>query len=257
MRSLPLVAILALICASSANGAKERDDFREGDDRDDTYQQAIRRVLWQGFRNDVVLRMLTLGAFGGEDIVGIRRVASGYRVFTVAPSSHIWDEEVKRYDARHPDFSKIRSTFYERPIPETLVRRCIAVWVRALRDRRNYPSGKTSYLDSTHFYFFVRVSPNETLAAHTHNFLAPSGAEIINVGERLAGHPDQRIFERDLDKALRRSERRFGMTRPPSMKSNQALQRTAGRSAFLLSMTSTFNQQPHAPSPAVADLVSR
>ena len=39
--------------------------------------------------------------------------------------------------------------------------------------------------------------------------------------------------------------------------SNQAMQRTAGRSAFPLSMPSTFNLQPHAPSPAVADLVSR
>ena len=214
MRRLPLVATLVLFCASSASGAKERDDFREGDDRDETYQQAIRRVLWQGFRNDVVLRVLTLGAFGGEDIVGIRRVASGYRVFTVEPSSHIWDEEVKRIYRKRPDVSKIRSTCYERPIPETLVRRCVAVWVHALRDRRNYPSGKDSYLDSTHFYFFVRVSPSETLAAHTHNFLAPSGAEIINVGERLAGHPNQRIFERDLDKALRRAERRFGMTSP-------------------------------------------
>jgi hypothetical protein len=38
---------------------------------------------------------------------------------------------------------------------------------------------------------------------------------------------------------------------------NQAMQRTAGRSAFTLSMTSVFNRQPRAPSPAVADLVSR
>lgn len=39
--------------------------------------------------------------------------------------------------------------------------------------------------------------------------------------------------------------------------SNQAMQRTAGRSAFSLSMTSTFNLQRHSPSPAVADLGSR
>jgi hypothetical protein len=39
--------------------------------------------------------------------------------------------------------------------------------------------------------------------------------------------------------------------------SNQAMQPTAGRSAFPLSMTSTSNLQPHAPSPAVADLGSR
>jgi hypothetical protein len=38
---------------------------------------------------------------------------------------------------------------------------------------------------------------------------------------------------------------------------NRAMQRTAGRSAFKLSTTSTFNQQPYAPSPAVADLGSR
>jgi len=38
---------------------------------------------------------------------------------------------------------------------------------------------------------------------------------------------------------------------------NQALQRTAGRAAFSLSMTSTLYSLPRAPSPAVADLGSR
>jgi hypothetical protein len=40
-------------------------------------------------------------------------------------------------------------------------------------------------------------------------------------------------------------------------RSNQAIQRTAGRSALMLSMISTFHQRLHAPQPAVADLVSR
>ena len=39
--------------------------------------------------------------------------------------------------------------------------------------------------------------------------------------------------------------------------SNQTMQRTAGRPAFSLAMNSTFNPQRRAPSPAVADLVSR
>ena len=43
----------------------------------------------------------------------------------------------------------------------------------------------------------------------------------------------------------------------PRVPSNQAMQRTAGRSAFPSAMTSTLNPQPHAPSPAVADLGSR
>jgi len=45
--------------------------------------------------------------------------------------------------------------------------------------------------------------------------------------------------------------------RQSSKRPNQAMQRTAGRFAFPLSMTSTLNQQPRALSPAVADLVSR
>ena len=45
--------------------------------------------------------------------------------------------------------------------------------------------------------------------------------------------------------------------RSTSKPSNQAMQRTAGRSAFPLPMTSTFNQQQRPPSPAVADLRSR
>src|SRR3954463_15845731 len=117
MRHFAIVVSLTLGCIATVTAAKERDDFREGDDRDDTYQQAIRRVLAQGFRNDVVVRVLTLGAFGGEDIVGIRRTNSGYRAFTVEPSSHIWDEEVKRYRRERPDFSRIRSSYHERPIP--------------------------------------------------------------------------------------------------------------------------------------------
>jgi hypothetical protein len=43
----------------------------------------------------------------------------------------------------------------------------------------------------------------------------------------------------------------------PKESSNQAMQRTAGRVAFSLAMTSTPNPQPRASLPAVADLVSR
>jgi hypothetical protein len=39
--------------------------------------------------------------------------------------------------------------------------------------------------------------------------------------------------------------------------SNEAMQRTASRAAFELTMTSTFNPQPSPPSPALADLGSR
>jgi hypothetical protein len=60
--------------------------------------------------------------------------------------------------------------------------------------------------------------------------------------------------------SLRKGGRDVSMVRlraPPPKASNQAMQRTAGRSVFPLSMTSTSNPQPRSPSPAVADLVSR
>jgi hypothetical protein len=51
------------------------------------------------------------------------------------------------------------------------------------------------------------------------------------------------------------AEKTFNVTVPPA--SNQAVQRTAGRSAFQLRVASNFTQQPRALSPAVADLLSR
>ena len=62
---------------------------------------------------------------------------------------------------------------------------------------------------------------------------------------------------------LSRSRDTQGMTfrnlsfSPERIRPNHAMQRTAGRSAFQLSMSSTFNLQRCAPLPALADLVSR
>jgi hypothetical protein len=54
-----------------------------------------------------------------------------------------------------------------------------------------------------------------------------------------------------------RFRRYFAQLMKPRQRPNQAMQRTAGRSAFPLPMASTLNQQQRSPSPAVADLVSR
>jgi hypothetical protein len=213
-----VLLILCFLLASSARGddydhLRARDDLREDDRKDDAYGRAVKRILWQGYRRDVVLRMLTLGAFGGEDIIGIRRVGSGYVAFTVdIGSNNIWHE----LSQTRPDLSKIRATCYERPIPQQLVERIFNVWCHALRDQRNYRSEAERkmllYGDSTQIYFFARCAREGPTAANTSNWLGPAAAEMINVGLKIAGHPNQRIFERDLDKALRRAEKRLGLT---------------------------------------------
>ena len=99
--------------------------------------------------------------------------------------------------------------------------------------------------DARFFSFAVRLSPKDRWWALTY----------IPVGEAFQ-YPDERrgleFFAREFPKTYRLYIESDAQPRP-----NQAMQRTAGRSAFPLSMTSTINPQPRAPSPAVADLGSR
>jgi hypothetical protein len=71
-------------------------------------------------------------------------------------------------------------------------------------------------------------------------------------GERMVLRVQVR--KTNYDETLRYKFMKIGL--PPD-RPNQAMQRTAGRSALQLSMTSTFNPQRRELSPAVADLVSR
>ena len=86
--------------------------------------------------------------------------------------------------------------------------------------------------------------------------VATSSSGIVARVHPLTSAPDARTVRMDSGSAS-------GVQQSPkshsslSERPNQAMQRTAGRSAFSSSMTSSFNPQPHAPSPAVADLVSR
>jgi hypothetical protein len=73
------------------------------------------------------------------------------------------------------------------------------------------------------------------------NYARGRGSAFTEVVRELAA--DERSFWHDTVDAAR--------------KPNQAMQRTVGRSASPLSMTSTFNLQRRSPSGAVADLVSR
>ena len=73
---------------------------------------------------------------------------------------------------------------------------------------------------------------------------AKTKAEVCTVVRVMLFPGDRAAFQKTLSLC--------GTNRP-----NQAMQRTADRSAFPVSKTSTFNLQRRSPSPAVADLVSR
>jgi hypothetical protein len=95
--------------------------------------------------------------------------------------------------------------------------------------------------------------------------------QIAGQFEKLAlpedqAHPDPQMLSAHLETLFSSVSRSIVASRNSMMTlakqverttPNQAMQRAAGRFAFPLSMTPTFNWQRRAPSPAVADLVSR
>jgi len=87
-----------------------------------------------------------------------------------------------------------------------------------------------------------------------------NASEMINIGRLLIDYsratlPHRERLAREIERRATHLANRVEAVR--HTRPNQAMQRTAGRSAFPLLTTSTFNLQRRAPSPAVADLVSR
>jgi hypothetical protein len=253
-----LILLLSLILSIRAGASDRWDYLTRGEREKDTYDKAVRRILWQAWNKDVVLRHVHFPPFEKELIIGIRRAGTSYRAFVLEPSSSIWSREESRYRGQRPNFSGIQAIYKERPISEPFVRRAAALWRYVLADQANYHVADSG-LDSSELYFFLGFLPSEHLAAHTSN-LGPKSEQLVYVANDLSAfvYP-AKVNEAKMYQWLRQSEKKVGIKSWVVLRgtSNHAIQRTAGRSAFQLSMTSTFNPQPRTLSPAVADLRSR
>jgi hypothetical protein len=212
-----LLAVLTLLCASVANAASEHDNLERGEDSQDSYYKAIRRILWQGWRRDVVLRMIVRPPFDKEHILGVRRVGRQYRCFVVNPSSHIWSEEVKRHTAGagKPDPSHIRGEFDETPVREDFVLRLAQIWRKGINDPKSYLSAaekqRSIYLDSTEFYFLVALFPHEHLTAHTVESAGRNAEAMIRVGFDLPRYVWHDITGAAYGESLARAEKTLGI----------------------------------------------
>jgi hypothetical protein len=214
-RGTLFVTFAAVFCTALASHAREHDDFERGEDTADSYYKAIRKILWQGWRPDVVLRMIVRPPFDEEYIMGVRRVGHEYRCFVISPTSHIWSEEVKRLDRKKPDFSHIRGKFDETPVPEDIVKRIAAIWRKGINDPRSYLSAEEKSriitLDSTEFYFLVGLRPGEHLAARTSDCFGPNASAMSDVGFGLTVYAWHGMTKGAYVKALAKAERTLGI----------------------------------------------
>ncbi len=233
--------LLTLVVARPVLALDQRDYLIRGERDNDTYDKAIRRILRQGWRKDVVLRYVHIPPFEKELVIGIRRTGKSYSAFVLEPTSHIWSEEVKRIERKHPDFSHIHAIYKERIISEAYVRRAAAFWRYVLVDPRNYRKDTDTYLDSSQLYFFLGLLPREHLAAHAIK-LGPKSEELMHVASDLstfvypAKANEEKMFE-----WLRSSEKKVGFRSLGRSHgtSNQSLQPTATRCATSFFMTKT------------------
>jgi hypothetical protein len=202
------VLLLCIALAATAHAAQLRDYLRRDVDDDDRYHVAIRRILSQGWRKDVVLRTLVIPPFSGEIVVGIRRNGAGYRTFVIEPRSHIWLEASP--ENKHPNYSKIRAKYMERLLRADIADRCIKLWYHVLNDARNYRKEQGLFIDTTQVYFFVRLPPHEALSAWTHEWTEKARAgELLDISNALTAYIDGKMTEAKFLRELGRAEKKL------------------------------------------------
>jgi hypothetical protein len=206
---LPRVLVIGF-CIANAVGSHAgplQDFLRRDLDSLPAYHHAIRHILPQGWRKDVVLRTLIIEPFSTETVIAIRRESAGYRAFAVAPTSEIWKEALA--ERRHPNYAKFHLKYAERPLANEVAERCIKLWYDVLSDRRNYQEENLIYLDTTQVYFFVRLASHAPLTAWTHAWEEKKAraGKLLALSEGLASYIEGTLSEAKLVAYLTRAEK--------------------------------------------------
>ena len=270
-------ALIVLLATAASVTAQDHLEPGEAFANLGKYPEYVRRVLAGGYSKDVVLRVLLLPSFSPEEVAGIRKRNQEYDAFCITPRTAVWDTytikekesgEIRVFDVngkrvtpqknkdlldlkkRAPsDYQHIKIQRWSTPIPASVAERVIRLWRQMLLDARPGADERVG-VDGETYEFAMPLNGRSVLTAEVWSPEKGTRTEaLVMVAHALSQFARGSMDTQELIKRLKSLESRI--------RSNQAMQRTAGRSAFTLLMTSTFNLQPHAPSPAVADLVSR
>jgi hypothetical protein len=151
----------------------------------DEYDFKVREVFTSAYSDEVVCKVVILGSFGKEQVVGLRTTAGGHEIFSMFPSSSIWDTELVRLHEsgqiqsyakdgkkltleqddsyqdlkkRTPaDFRQITIETQAVPLGDSVAHRIAAIWERMLLDTRQ-PKQWRQGLDGASYHFSMFVS---------------------------------------------------------------------------------------------------
>jgi hypothetical protein len=190
------------------------------------YERAVEKILRQGFKRNVVLRLIVLPSFDREGMIGLVRSPTGYRAFDLRASLQIWDALHERKEK----FREIRPIYKEKPITSSLALRIATLWRRVLADPRNYGKEKgVVYIDSANFIFFVGFDPDQRLTANTEHFDRGTKAwELIQVSDTMYKYILGKVSESALERRIGRAEKKIEVT-SSTKASNKTMQPTATR----------------------------
>jgi hypothetical protein len=147
------------------------------------YHQKIRHLFDEGFRPEVLLRVVIVESFSTESVIGIRKVSSGFEAFYLRAKTPVGDTEVlKSYEEgkiflldrdgnrtpgvetegyqdlkrRTPaDFRDIEVERSQRGLPKATVDEVADTWKAMLLETR-YPKRNRFGKDGTYYYFATR-----------------------------------------------------------------------------------------------------
>lgn len=199
----------------------------------------------------------------GESVVSVYCTEAGCHVALTRAAkslSHLWADHREERD----QVAVIRSVPVSRKdaaIPKSTAyayRECLRAALRAARKPQAEDGYERIVLDNDRVEFWLVERGSAPLKAERPDDAGRNVERLISIGDELGRYCEMPKLRRpEAAKHIEQEALRLRNIFATKHASNQAMQRTAGRSAFQLSVTSTLHLQRHTLSPAVADLESR
>lgn len=205
------------------------------------YHHKIRQLFEEGFRRDVVVRVLILDSFSTESLVGIRKTSDGFEAFCLRAKTSIGDTEMlKHYEEGHiflldrdgnrtpgvetkqyqelkrrtpADFRDIDVERMEKRLPKQTVDQITDIWKTMLKETR-YPQKHREGKDGTTYYFATRDSLGATMSGMVWSPDKTSRTnQLMQLAEVLREYVESKKTEAQLNATIKATQ--FRLSKKP------------------------------------------
>jgi hypothetical protein len=201
------------------------------------YHQKIRRLFEEGFRPEVVLKVVILESFSTESVIGIRKVSNGFEAFHLRAKTSIGDTEIlKDYEEgkiflldregnripgvdteeyqnlkrRTPsDFRDIEVERSEKWLPKATVDEVTDIWKAMLLETR-YPKKNRFGKDGTDYYFAMRDEIGASISGMVWSPARSSRTDLlVQLAESLKDYIESKITDEQFRTKVRATQKRL------------------------------------------------